>query len=77
MLTGLLPASQVQTDLFDQQDPARSTRLMMALDAVNHRWGAGTLAYASSGLAPSWTTQFHRRSPAYTTDWNELPVASA
>ena len=77
MLTGLLQVSQVQTDVFDQHDPVRSTRLMMALDAVNHRWGAGTLAYASSGLAPSWTTQFHRRSPAYTTDWNELPVASA
>ena len=77
LLTGLLPVSQVQTDLFDQQDPARSKRLMMALDAVNDRWGAGTLAYASSGISPSWKTQFHRRSPAYTTDWNELPVASA
>jgi DNA polymerase V len=77
LLTGLLPASQVQTDLFDQQDRTRSTRLMLALDAVNDRWGAGTLAYASSGLAPSWTTQFHRRSPAYTTDWNELPVVNA
>ena len=77
MLTGLLPVSQVQTDMFDQQDRVRSTRLMLALDAVNDRWGAGTLAYASSGLAPSWTTQFHRRSPAYTTDWNELPVARA
>ena len=77
MLTGLLPVSQVQTDLFDQQDRARSTRLMMALDAVNHRWGAGTLAYASSGLAPSWTTQFHRRSPAYTIDWIELPIVNA
>ena len=77
LLTGFLPVSQVQTDVFDHQDRARSKRLMVALDAVNDRWGAGTLAYASSGLSPSWTTQFHRRSPAYTTDWNELPVVNA
>ena len=77
MLTGLLPASQVQADLFDVQDRARSKRLMQALDSVNDQWGAGTLAYASSGLAPSWKTQSHHCSPAYTTDWNELPVVNA
>jgi Domain of unknown function (DUF4113) len=69
VLTALVPASQVQADLFDHQDRPRSTRLMGALDAINHRWGAGTLEYASSGLTKDWQTQCHRRSPAYTTDW--------
>lgn len=76
MCTALVPASQVQPDLFDHQDRPRSKRLMAALDAVNDRWGAGTLEYASSGLTKTWKTQFHRRSPAYTTDWNELPFVS-
>ena len=74
MLTGLVPVSQVQADLFDHHDRVRSTRLMSALDAVNARWGSGTLQYASSGITKEWKTQFHRRSPAYTTHWNELPV---
>ena len=77
MLTGLVPAGQTQADLFDSQDRKKSTRLTTALDAVNNRWGAGTLQYASSGITKAWKTQFHRRSPAYTTDWNELPVVNA
>jgi DNA polymerase V len=74
MFTALVPASQVQPDLFDRQDRPRSKRLMAALDAVNDRWGSGTLEYAASGLTKSWKTQFHRRSPAYTTDWDALPL---
>jgi DNA polymerase V len=77
MCTALVPAGQVQPDLFDRQDRPKSSRLMAALDAINDRWGAGTLAYASSGLMKAWQTQCHHRSPAYTTDWNELPVVNA
>jgi DNA polymerase V len=77
MFTALVSASQVQPDLFDQQDRPRSKRLITALDAINARWGAGTLDYASSGLTKPWKTQCHRRSPAYTTDWEELPVVNA
>ncbi|TKS60041.1 MAG: SOS mutagenesis and repair protein UmuC [Nitrospira sp.] len=77
LLTGLVPASQTQADLFDYQDRGRSKQLMSALDSINDRWGAGTLQYASSGITKAWKTQFHRRSPAYTTHWDELPVAHA
>ena len=77
MLTGLVPVSQTQADLFDSQDRRKSKRLMTALDAVNDRWGAGTLHYASNGITKAWKTRFHRRSPAYTTDWDALPVVTA
>jgi DNA polymerase V len=77
MFTGLVPINQVQPDLFDRQDKARSKRLMSALDAVNDRWGAGTLHYASNGIARAWKAQFQRRSPAYTTDWSALPIVTA
>ncbi|MEO6308776.1 MAG: Y-family DNA polymerase [Nitrospiraceae bacterium] len=77
LLTGLVSINQTQADLFDQQDHVRSKRLMSALDAVNERWGTGTLQYASSGFTKKWKTQFHRRSPAYTTHWEELPVVKA
>jgi len=77
MCTALVPTGQVQPDLFDQQDRPKSKRLMAALDAINDRWGAGTLNYASSGLTKAWQTQCHHRSPAYTTDWADLPVAHA
>jgi DNA polymerase V len=77
MLTGLVPVSQTQADLFDSRDRMKSKRLMSALDSINDRWGASTLHYASSGITKAWKTQFHRRSPAYTTDWDALPVVTA
>lgn len=75
--TALVPAGQVQRDLFDQQDRPKSKRLMAALDDVNDRWGAGTLNHASCGLTQAWQTQCHHRSPAYTTNWAELPLVIA
>jgi DNA polymerase V len=74
IVTGLVSANQTQADLFDSQNRAKSKRLMSALDAINSRWGADTLHYASSGIRKAWKTQFQHRSPAYTTDWGALPV---
>ena len=54
---------------------------MAALDSVNARYGAGTLALASAApaMAPgrdaqreAWQMQQARRSPRYTTEWAEL-----
>lgn len=74
MFTELIPSGQVQADLFDHQNRGRARKLMAALDLVNARFGSGTLQYASSGIERSWKTQFHKRSPAYTTDWKQLPL---
>jgi DNA polymerase V len=70
-----------QTDLFDgtglQADVHR------ALDAVNRRFGPGTLAFASTGLRPragappAWHGRRDRRSPLFTTRWAELPRVKA
>jgi len=77
MLTALVPASQVQVDLFDHQDRDRSRRLMRTLDGLNDCIGAGTLRYAAEGMTQHWKARFERRSPAYTTNWRDLPVAKA
>src|SRR5215470_17109859 len=72
ILTALVPAHQVQTHLFDQHDRERSSRLMAAIDAINKEWGSGTIRYAAVGLRPAWIMRCTRRSPRYTTRWNEL-----
>ncbi len=77
MLTGLMPASQVQTDLFDSQNRARSQSLMRAVDRLNDRMGEGTVQYGAVGLSPRWKAKFARRSPAYTTRWEEVVQAKA
>jgi DNA polymerase V len=72
ILSDLVPATHIQTDLFDTVDRARAKRLMTALDEVNYRYGAGALAFAASGLERPWKTKFNRKSPRYTTRWEEL-----
>jgi DNA polymerase V len=74
ILTALVPAHQVQTHLFDQHDRECSQKLMAAIDTINTAWGTGTIRYAAVGLRPGWLMRCARRSPRYTTRWEELAV---
>lgn len=82
MLLDLRPADLIQQELAledDVADPGGS-RLMQALDAVNHRFGRGTVALASAGLAGEqrqWSMKQERRTPGYTTDWDGLALVRA
>ena len=71
---------QQELDLEDDTPPRDRGRLMTALDAVNLRYGRGTLLVASAGLEGEnrvWTMRQERRTPAYTTRWEEMAVAKA
>jgi DNA polymerase V len=74
LLTELVPAQQIQLALFDMKDRERSARLMAAVDYLNTQMGAGTVRYAAMGVKPRWTMRSTRRSPRYTTRWDELVV---
>jgi DNA polymerase V len=77
-LTGILPEDRVQMNLFVPHEPYRRNRgLMKTLDGINARWGSGTIEYAGAGVRKNWRMKRERKSPAYTTNWNELPVVRA
>jgi len=50
---------------------------MEAVDRINDKWGRDTLRYGCTGLRREWSSKRLMKSPAYTTDWGELPVAKA
>ncbi|OLN26906.1 Error-prone, lesion bypass DNA polymerase V (UmuC) [Desulfovibrio sp. DV] len=79
ILLGLESRAGRQLSLLDAPAPeaARNERLMAALDAVNAKWGQDTLAPAACGITRPWAMRQEKRSPRYTTDWDELPVARA
>jgi len=82
MLLDLRPANLVQQELALDDDVADTggSRLMQALDAVNQRFGRGTLNLASAGLAGEqrlWCMKQERRTPGYTTDWDGLALVRA
>ena len=45
---------------------------MRALDALNARFGRGTVTYASMGRQPGWKLRTDFISPRYTTVWDDL-----
>jgi DNA polymerase V len=82
ILLDIQPASREQLELdlggpFVERD---RSRLMKAMDSVNDRWGRGTLKVGSGkvGEAPrDWGMKQDRKSPGYTTSWEEMPTTKA
>jgi DNA polymerase V len=76
LLLGLTPAASRQSSLLDlpPEERQRQRALMNVLDSVNRRHGRGALRLAMAA-APDrpWHMRQHRRSPRYTTSWDELP----
>lgn len=90
MLIELQPQGRIQGELdlsTEEVNPSETptsardkTRLMAAVDMVNRRFGRGSLILASAGLEGSqrpWSMKQERRTPNYTTDWNEVPIVRA
>jgi DNA polymerase V len=56
-----------------EPDPKRRAA-WAALDTINAEWGTGTVKFAAEGVARGWKPKSERRSPRYTTRWDELKV---
>ena len=76
MLGELAPARQ-QGGMFASRDAIKSARAMAALDAVNARFGRGTLRPAATGMLKAWAGRQARHSPRYTTRAEEMLIAKA
>lgn len=74
ILMNLIDASAVQMNLFATAKD--HSRLMRVMDQINDCWGKGTLHLAAEGIRKDWSMKREKKSPAYTTRWAEIPVAS-
>ena len=81
MLLDLVPGGVLQGELdLEEEDHRDRTRLMVALDALNQRYGKGTVHSANTGgtnKRQAWVMKQERRTPQYTTRWEDVPVAKA
>jgi len=74
MLNGLVSPARAQRTLFNVMHANKSARLMTALDAINGRMGSDTLRPAGMGIKRGWQVRFDLKSPAWTTNWNHIPI---
>lgn len=74
MVSGIVPENNVQTALFDLQEPKRlkDHRVFQTVDALNRKLGRDKIRIATQGNNPSTHQAF--RSPCYTTRWEDLLV---
>ncbi len=72
ILLDLINKNHLQLDLFNVEKSKQSEKLMSTLDQINDRMGSGTLRYGMEGFGRHWYKLGGRRSPAYTTCWDEL-----
>jgi DNA polymerase V len=78
LLYDLVSADRLQTDLFGRVDTAGSQlahKRLQAVDAINAAYGKQTIHYAAEDLSDAWQPKHGSRSPRYTTNWQELPIA--
>jgi DNA polymerase V len=73
----LLDISQEKTrqyDLLSEVINKKSECLMQTMDNINSNMGKNTIFLAAEGTKRSWVIKCDRRSPRYTTRWEELAV---
>jgi DNA polymerase V len=75
MVLELVPAETRQFDMLLPRNEEKQESVMAALDKVNRKYGDNTLFYAATGIRREWKMLRQMKSPHYTTQWDELPVA--
>lgn len=74
MITDFYDTGVYQQDLFcDGHIRANSKELMSLLDKINHS-GKGKIWLAGEGMKKNWGMKRDHLSPAYTTNWKQLPI---
>jgi DNA polymerase V len=73
MLSEISPVTHRQADLLEEDVPT-SGKLMLALDTLNQRFGRGTVKVSTQGAYSDWQMRQERKSPDYTTSWDEIPA---
>lgn len=80
-LLDLVPGSLYQGELdLELETTGQRINLMAAIDALNVKYGKGTVYLASSGIdgrTRQWGMRRERLTPGYMTAWADMPVAKA
>lgn len=72
ILSGLVPDTTIQGNLFVEEKHNNKRYLMDMIDNVNFSMRDDVLKFAASGTTRNWKMRHEMRSPRYTTRWDEL-----
>jgi DNA polymerase V len=72
--TGIIPAGEVQFNLFNNYDNSKQQALSHLMDDVNARYGRGAIRIAAEGFDKTWKMKQEYLSKQYTTNWQDIIV---
>jgi len=73
IVSGIVSADYVQSNLFYQQDNPKINAVMKSMDLLNKNYGKNFIRCASQGFNhKKWNLRQERLSPRYTTQWSDL-----
>ena len=75
MLSQFVPSRNRTDDLFAPGRRADTEKVMAVMDSINAKMGRGTVRIAQEDAAKGWEMRRQFLSPAYTTRWQDLPLA--
>jgi len=73
VLSEISPVTHHQADWIEPE-MLSNDKLMQALDGLNQRFGRGAVTVSTQGAYKAWQMKQERKSPDYTTCWEEVPV---
>ena len=68
----LVPAADVQYNIFDSENRSRNSQLMKVVDIVNRSFGKDAVRFALQGFGTKWKLRQLKLSPCYTTRIDEV-----
>ena len=71
-LIEIRPKSPQQRNFFNEYQSEKSEALMAVMDRIKQK-DLAPITFGACGLKQEWKMQRHRKSPAYTTRWKDLP----
>ena len=69
---GLESATTRQLDLFQEPKVSESSKLFRTVDALNAKFGKGTIFSLGEGIRKPWQMKRELLTPSYTTSWDQL-----
>jgi len=72
--TGIIPAGEVQYNLFNSYENSRQQKLSGLIDNINARYGRGSLRIAAEGYDKTWKMKQDYLSKQYTTNWQDIII---
>ncbi|MGQ9819914.1 MAG: Y-family DNA polymerase [Candidatus Kapaibacteriales bacterium] len=72
LLSGFVNENELQLNIFDKMNREKLSRVILAYDEINQRYGKGIIKFSAQGTTKMWKMRQDNLSQPFTTNWDSL-----